>query len=134
MAQWNHYDAGIGNVGSYQVSGHPFITGSSLAAGSEKKVSFPFVTKTITVMQSASAATDLRIHFAATGSGNVVSGKHYIVLRADKENIEMNMKCKELWLSCPASNTVATEFVLHASLTRIHKDRMWVLTGSGITD
>jgi len=134
MSQWNHYDAGIGNVGSYQVSGHPFITGSTLAAGAEMKVSFPFVTKTITVIQSASVATDLRIHFAATGSGNVVSGNHYIVLKANKENIEMNMKCKEVWLSAPSTNAATIGFVLHASLTRIDAARMWILTGSGITD
>ena len=34
---------GLRNVGSYQVSGHPFITGSLMATDEEVKVSFPYV-------------------------------------------------------------------------------------------
>jgi len=134
MSKWNYYDAGVGNVGSYQVSGHPFITGSTLAAGQEVHVSFPYVTKTLTVIQSSSADADLRLHFAPTGSGRVVDGNHYIVLRADKENVEMDLKCKEMWLSAPSYNSVSVSFKLHSALTRIDSTRMWQLTGSGITD
>jgi len=34
---------GIGHVGSFQVSGYPFLTGSSIADGGEVKIEFPRV-------------------------------------------------------------------------------------------
>ena len=37
--------AGLRNVGSYQVSGHPYVTGSVIKAGEEVRVQFPNVTK-----------------------------------------------------------------------------------------
>ena len=40
------YRAGIGHVGSYQVSGIPWITGSTdIDDGQEQKISFPYVAK-----------------------------------------------------------------------------------------
>ena len=36
------HGGGLRNVGSYQIAGHPFITGSTLATWEEKKVEFPF--------------------------------------------------------------------------------------------
>ena len=75
------YRPGIGAVGSYQVSGLPYITGStSLAAGAEEKVEFTRVAKTVLVINDSSE--DIRVHFNATGSGNVVGGKHYVTLTA----------------------------------------------------
>ena len=50
---------GLRNVGSYQISGHPYVTGSTIAAGVEKKISFPYVTKSITVIASGSTADPL---------------------------------------------------------------------------
>ena len=135
MSQWKYYDVGVNNVGSYQVGGVPFVTGSTLSAGQEQEITFPYVTKTITIIQSSSADADLRIHFAATGSGRVIDGNHYIVLRADKENVELpSMKCRNVYLSAPSSNSVSVSYKLHASLTRIDSKHMWYLTGSGITD
>ena len=43
------YSVGLRNVGSYRVSGQPYLTGSSVNAGSEVKIEFPFVTKSITI-------------------------------------------------------------------------------------
>ena len=43
MATWQ-YKSGLHNVGSYQVSGHPWLTGSnSLEIGGEHKIEFPCV-------------------------------------------------------------------------------------------
>jgi hypothetical protein len=77
--------AGIGHVGSYQVSGYPWISGSiatkagSATAGatSEFKFEFPRVTKTVEVIFVSGTAglpdvgtgtAGLRIHFNSTGS------------------------------------------------------------------
>ena len=43
------YSVGLRNVGSYMVSGQPYITGSSVNAGDEVKIEFPFVTKNVTI-------------------------------------------------------------------------------------
>jgi len=43
------YSVGLRNVGSYMVSGQPYITGSSVNAGEEIKIEFPYVTKNITI-------------------------------------------------------------------------------------
>ena len=45
----NIYNAGLRNVGSYQVSGVPFVTRRSVNSGDEVKIEFPSVTKNIKV-------------------------------------------------------------------------------------
>ena len=58
------YTAGLHNVGSYRVAGRPYITGSSIAASSSLKVSFPQVTKQIQVKKT-NAGGELRVHFGS---------------------------------------------------------------------
>ena len=62
------YTAGLGSVGSYQVSGVPWVTGSiTLAAGATDKLVFPTVAKSITVINTdgleATADVELQVHF-----------------------------------------------------------------------
>ena len=45
----NIYNAGLRNVGSYQVSGVPFVTRRSVNSGDEVKIEFPSVTKNIKI-------------------------------------------------------------------------------------
>lgn len=126
---------GLRNVGSYQVSGHPFITGSAIGAGDEVKVTFPYITKKVTVIASGSfaAGDSLRVHFASTGSGvgNVVSQLHYIHLNSHEDSFEFDVKCKEIYVSNPGA---AQGFQLYASLTNITTNSMYHLTGAGITE
>ena len=129
--------SGLRNVGSYQVSGHPYITGSTLNQGAELKVSFPYVTKKVSVIASGSqTGTGLRVHFAATSSGAVIGGLHYISLNTHEDSIDLDVKCKEIYLSCPGSagGTTGGAFMLYASLTNIPTGSMYTITGSGITD
>ena len=132
---------GLRNVGSYQVSGHPFITGSTVAAGQEIQISFPTVTKKINVVASGSSAVDtdgpIRVHFVSTGSAgkpweNVVSGLHFIELNSHEDSMEFDVKCKEIFISAPAANVGG--FMLYASLTNIPTQSMYELTGSGVTE
>ena len=125
------YRPGIGAVGSYQVSGLPYITGStSLAAGAEEKVEFTRVAKTVLVINDSSE--DIRVHFNATGSGNVVGGKHYVTLTSNRDSIEMGIRCKEIYISNPGSS--AASYTVFAELTGIETREMNVLTGSGLTE
>ena len=126
---------GLRNVGSYQISGHPFVTGAALESGQEAKVSFPYVTKKITVIASGSQpggpSGGLRVHFAPTGSGLVVENLHFIQLDSHEDSMDIDVKCKEIYVSCPEG---AGHFKLYASLTNIPTGSMYTMTGSGITD
>ena len=45
------HGTGLRNVGSYQVSGHPYITGSTVSNGAEHTVTFPFVLPVILTLE-----------------------------------------------------------------------------------
>jgi len=127
------YGTGLRNVGSYQVSGHPYVTGSLVDDGTEKTVSFPYVSKTVTVIASGSGGDPhIRVAFreAAAPSDFGTDRKHYITLDSNGDSITFDVKCTDLYIS--ALNTTSG-FELYASLTNIDPSHMYVLTGSGIT-
>jgi len=126
------HGVGLRNVGSYQISGHPYMTGSLLATGEQKCIEFPFVARSVTVVASGSGAA-MRVHFNATGSGNVVGGKHYITLNSAEDALTINVKCKEIFITAQNGGTVKG-FELFASLTGISTEHMYELTGAGLTD
>jgi len=121
------YHVGLGHVGSYQVSGWPYITGSTLAVDAEWKIEFPTVTKSITVIQSGSG--EGRLHFVPQAAGKVVAGRHYISLEADNDSLNINVKCKEMYISCIRPGT----WEVVAELTSIPTSSMFHLTGAGHT-
>jgi len=130
MAIFNNYSVGLHNVGSYQASGWPWLTGSTLTANQEWKISFPMVTKSITIIQSG-AVGGARAHFVSTSSaGNVVSGRHYVSFETDNDSLTLNVKCTELYISCVTAGT----WEVAAELTNIPTSSMFTLTGSGHTD
>ena len=58
----NVYGVGINNVGSYQVAGRPFCMTGSVTE--EDEITFPQVTKQITVMNRGS--NDIYVYFSAS--------------------------------------------------------------------
>jgi hypothetical protein len=83
MATFSRHQSSIGNVGSYQVSGYPWITGSLVTkAGSDDEdtaefhYQFPRVAKSVTIFASGAAgdadsggtSAGLRVHFHTTGA------------------------------------------------------------------
>ncbi len=126
------YGVGLGNVGSYQVSGVPWITGSSaLGAGVEVGYELPMVSKSITVINRS--AEDIRVHFNSTGSGDVVNGLHFVLMDSKEDSYTFNVKAKEIYISAPSSNGGNASFTIVAELTQIPVARMYALTGSGLT-
>jgi hypothetical protein len=101
------YSAGLGNVGSYQVSGIPFVTGG-VDASSATKISFPYVTRWVQVVNTGDGMA--RVGFSENG----VEGTKYITV----PNITVGgvgtalppissifeVKVTELWIS--GSNSV----------------------------
>ena len=68
MATHNYNGVGLRNVGSYQISGRPWISGSTAQPASKTKMFlFPFVARAVTVF-NISGGSDVYVHF--------VSGTH----------------------------------------------------------
>jgi len=128
---YQHQRSGLGSVGSYQVAGTPFITGSTIGAGLEIQVNFPNVTRSITIINKDASSDDIRVHFASTGSANTLAGLHYITLGELNSSLTMNVKCNSVYLSAPGS---AATFEMFAELTGINPQTMFPLTGSGIDE
>ena len=138
------HGAGLRNVGSYQVSGHPFLTGCADmgAVDKEFKVKFPFVTKSITV--AASGSSKIRVHFnSVADSEDVLDGGHFISLSSSAnpdhsegatggiQQFTFDVRCREIYITNITANA---QWELYASLTNIHTGSMYKLTGSGLTD
>jgi len=133
MATFQYHKAGIGSVGTYQISGVPYITGSAgLAIGAEDKISFPKVARAVTVVSNDDE--DIRVHFNSTSSGNVVSGIHYILLDSKEDSVTLNNRCTEIYISAPGTNGDVAKYTVIAELTGIETSEMGALTGSGLTE
>jgi hypothetical protein len=145
-----NYKNGLFNVGSYQVSGYPFVTGSTVtnggASNGEVKIEFPTVAKNITIINTAANA-GLRVYFnaaiAANGANGFgaypdnapIDGLHFITLEDKKDSVTFDTKCKEIYISLTASAAGPDgSFQAWAELTGIETGQMFILTGSGLTD
>ena len=146
---------GLRNVGSYQISGHPFITGSSnLDDDKVHGVFFPFVCKSFTVINTNSnSGEDIRVHFGSgsnevtvpgdagaqtiANDDDVISNFHYITVpqsgSAEMSSVTMNTRCTNIYIS-NGSGTSNLSYQVFAELTLIDRGSMYQLTGSGITE
>ena len=134
----SNYGVGLNHVGSYQVSGQPWISGSALPtdASGSLKFSFPIVTKRVLVRSNDEL--EIRIHFAPyTASFGYVSGafdnSNFITLSGSGE-VDLGVKCKEVFISAPSAT--GSELVeVYAELTNIPAARMFDLDGLvGVTN
>ena len=153
---FGRYDVGLHNVGSYQASGKPFITGSTFADDDKcHMIEFPSVCKSFTVINTtAGGSGDIRVHFqsgsgttaitVAGGAGaqdiaaasDVIAGLHFITVPDDQGSITMDVKCKRFYISgdIAGAGSQTPSYQVIAELTNIPADRMYPLTGSGITE
>lgn len=107
--------AGLNNVGSYQVSGIPWVTSSLTAPVSSSaplEISFPSVTKTILVKNINGSTNKIRVGFSANG----VKGTNYLLLDKD-ESFEADLKITKLYLLSNTATTASVSVV--AALTGI---------------
>jgi hypothetical protein len=118
------YTVGLNNVGSYQVSGIPFATGS-VNCTEATKISFPYVSRWIIVTNNGT--TNAHIGFSEIG----VDGTNYFKIGkaggADLTVVSprIEMKLTEIWVS--GSNDIS----IVAGLTNIPVARVNNLSGSG---
>lgn len=123
MSLSNVYTAGLNNVGSYQVSGMPFASGS-ISATSATKIQFPYVTQWVTIVNHSN--THLKVGFSEAG----VDGDNYFRCGPETgaegtQSITVKLKVSEMWFS--GSN----EFDIVAGLTNIPVERVDNIGPSG---
>jgi|SaaInlStandDraft_2_1057019.scaffolds.fasta_scaffold204275_1 hypothetical protein len=116
MSLSNVYTAGLNNVGSYQVSGIPFATGSlSAIDGTALEVTFPYVTQWITFVNHDSGGTNhLEVGFSSIGLAG--SNSFRVGPQSGNEhtqNLTINVKVSSVFL------TGSGDFDIVAGLTNI---------------
>ena len=127
-----NYGTGLSNVGSYQVSGKPFMSGgiAVTVASSPIKISFPTVTKWIYVSSSAAVKVGMTSR-GTVGNANANDGIHYFkVNTAGGQKLpSLELKCTELYLSSSVGGDAVVDVV--AGLTGIAIERITNISLSG---
>jgi hypothetical protein len=108
----NIYTAGLQNVGSYQVSGIPYATGSVCPNGAIKGlgVTFPYVTRWVEVM-NYDTTYPLFVGFSSNGIREDSANNYFIKLPAATSEVpvistgKMEMKLSQIWVSGSGTNT-----------------------------
>lgn len=120
------YTAGLNNVGSYQVSGIPFASGSlSATSGDALKITFPYVTRWVHIINHD--VNELTCSFSEAGlSGN----NHFKLHRTHGTNEgyyspRFELKVTELWF------TGSADFDVIAGLTNLPVERVTNISPSG---
>ena len=109
MATYN-YKPGLGNVGSFQVSGIPYVSGpidNAPNAGGPYKITFPLVTKWVKIANysATGSAEEVICGFSANGVSN--QSNAFSVL--PEGTIHLDVKVTELYYtgSCPSFSVIA---------------------------
>jgi len=120
------YTAGLSNVGSYQVSGIPYASGSLDATGGDAlKISFPYVTRWVHIINHGT--TELKCSFSENG---LSGGNHFKIHRAHGTNEgdyapRLELKVTELYF------TGSGDFDVIAGLTNLAVERVTNISPSG---
>lgn len=120
------YKAGLHNVGSYQVSGIPYVTASLTAPANTNtplEIVFPSITQKILIHNNQSSDKPIRVGFSANG----VKSKNYYLIEAHQTNgksndrIELRVKTDRIYILSDDTTNVTDVFVA-AELTGIILD------------
>ena len=123
---------GLNNVGSYQVSGQPFASGSCVAPASASAplpIRFPQVTQWVKIEPRLTGNRTLRVGFSANG----LAGKHgsYFRIHQSASMRELEVKVGELWFQSEDADTVTFDVV--AGMTNISAGRTSTATSASAT-
>tara|TARA_R110000851_G_scaffold99816_2_gene215131 strand:- start:197 stop:592 length:396 start_codon:yes stop_codon:yes gene_type:complete len=91
MSSYN-YKPGLGNVGSYQVAGAPYVSGG-IDSTVTSQLSFPNVTSWITITNNT--ATACKVGFSALG----LAGTNYITVPSASMSPRLEVKVTEIYLA-----------------------------------
>jgi len=107
MSTYTYPKPGLANVGSFQVSGIPFVSGNLAVPTSSAeplRLDFPSVTKKI--IFSNEANVDVKVGFSAEG----VKGTNYVRLHTKNEApiLELEVKATSVYLLSTGAATVVS--------------------------
>ncbi len=141
---------GLSSVGSYQIAGTPFVTGSTLADGHVLQVFLPAVARRLLVQNNSGVPnTSLIVAFdnpttnpavLALGNGISVNSPGDIgapsayALSGSTNFVDLGIKCNSFYLYSPNSGGATVQYSVIAELTGIAPSQMFELSGSGIND
>ncbi len=119
------YGVGLGNVGSYQVSGVPYLTGATAPISSSTPVEIVFPEVTQRIIISNTGLADLRIGFSANGVKNTnnyyVLHQHDGTTSSDYSKIDLKVKVSSIFLLSNSGSTT-TSVRIAAELTNIDRN------------
>ena len=116
------YDTGLGNVGSYQVSGKPFASASIDASSATKVVNFPAVTSWIYVVNNTTSKC--KVGFSERGVDHATT-KNYFTVHSGSNSGKLDLKVTQVWLRGSSDVDVL------AGLTGIAPERVLAVSPSG---
>ena len=128
------YTAGLNNVGSYQVSGKPYMSTFSCPASgalnTAERIQFPYVTKEITITNAINTAHG-SIRVAMSAEGLEDNSEHFLIgtIKDGNSSVTLNVKCTELYIMSDNSHTGPTS--VFASLTSLPVERVTNISPSG---
>jgi len=120
--QYVQLKPGLNNVGNYQVSGIPFVTGAVTAPASSAaslEITFPSVTQRIHVLNTS--ATALKVGFSAAGVSGSSATNYFLVqeVGTGKQNyIDLRVKTNKLFIQSSGA-AIASSIYIAAELTGI---------------
>jgi hypothetical protein len=114
---------GFNDVSAYLASGLPYVTASA-ATTTPLKISFPYITKFITIR----AGGNLDIGFTSLGTAG---SNHYSMI--NNQYLTFDVRVKEMYLK-KSSGGGSVNFYLVAGLTGIPTGSIPTLTGSFVFD
>ena len=114
------YSVGLQNVGSYQVSGQPFLSSSITVPANTAEpleIQFQQVTKFVIIRNETDSAGDIRVGFSSNG----VKGENFVRL-AISESLSADYKVTSVFLRSGDSSEQSASIV--AGLTNIPSERL----------
>lgn len=114
--------AGLNHVGSYQISGIPFVTGGLTAPSSSAtpiSITFPSVTQRFWI-SVGDKTNKVRVGFSQNG----VKNTNYFIVDGDSLNNvsqvqEFRVRCDKIYLLCDSTGSNASGISVMAELTGI---------------
>jgi hypothetical protein len=129
----NFYSVGLNHVGAYQVSGVPFITGSSLPATDTESLRFEFPNVTRKIIVKTDCNHSIRVHWApytaSFGYSEGAQANNNFILVDSDHAVEFDVKCKEVFISATSTSDTGHNVQIYAELTNIPASRMFDLDG-----
>jgi len=133
---------GLSSVGSYQIAGTPWLSGSTLPVNGILEIKLPAVSRHIAIYNMNEDTAILSVTFRDPDDVGVTTLGHQFKIydvttvagaTAYPGKLEMETKCTSFWLE-NLSGAQTLDWQAHVELTGIAPDQMFELSGSGIND